>query len=304
MPSAQLEVLLAPVSSESPCGADLEYGDPAFAELGRAVLGKPEQQIGNTVVPAAEPDWKSVEKQATQLLGRTKGSSCQRPPRERAPAYARAQWSRRRCRAAQQVGRELLGEVCILDSIPMTPRPHHARQHPGEPRGAGDSFRRPHDTARCLEARGTVASRTSKPRWRAARRAATASNRPRSRRWRWTANLSACRRSSRPPAPARERGLEAVSARVEAPTRRASASSPPWCASSGKLLGGNWERTPGEVVGGNGEAQSGGAPSAAFTGQITSREDVLKALDRIAAYYASTSRRARSRCSWSGASGW
>src|SRR5262245_58610972 len=72
MPLAQLEALLAPISSEAPCGADLEYADPAFAELERSVQGKPEQQIGNTVVPAAEPDWKQVEKLATQLLGRSK----------------------------------------------------------------------------------------------------------------------------------------------------------------------------------------------------------------------------------------
>src|SRR3954471_10003988 len=72
MPSAQFEALLAPLSSQDPCGADLEYGDPAFAELERSVQGKPEQQIGNTVVPAAEPDWKSVERQALALLGRTK----------------------------------------------------------------------------------------------------------------------------------------------------------------------------------------------------------------------------------------
>ena len=59
MPSVQLEALTAPISPDNPCGADLEY-DPAFAELERAAQGKPEQQIGNTVVPAADPDWKAV----------------------------------------------------------------------------------------------------------------------------------------------------------------------------------------------------------------------------------------------------
>ena len=71
MPSVQLEALIAPISGDNPCGADLEY-DPAFAELERAAQGKPEQQIGNTVVPAADPDWKVVERQATELLGRAK----------------------------------------------------------------------------------------------------------------------------------------------------------------------------------------------------------------------------------------
>src|SRR5439155_25440351 len=33
---------------------------------------KPEQQIGSTVVPAEDPDWKVVQKQATELLARSK----------------------------------------------------------------------------------------------------------------------------------------------------------------------------------------------------------------------------------------
>jgi type VI secretion system protein ImpA len=68
----QLDALLAPLTSPDPCGADLEYADPAFAELERSVQGKPEQQIGNTVVPATDPEWKVVERQAIALLGRTK----------------------------------------------------------------------------------------------------------------------------------------------------------------------------------------------------------------------------------------
>jgi type VI secretion system protein ImpA len=66
-----LETLLAPVSPEDPCGADLEY-DPAFAEIDRLAQGKPEQQIGTTIVPAEEPDWKVVEKKATELLVKSK----------------------------------------------------------------------------------------------------------------------------------------------------------------------------------------------------------------------------------------
>lgn len=72
MQTADIEALLAPVSTDSPCGADLEYGDPAFAALDRAAQGKPEQQIGSTIVPAEEPDWKAVERQAQALLQRTK----------------------------------------------------------------------------------------------------------------------------------------------------------------------------------------------------------------------------------------
>jgi type VI secretion system protein ImpA len=66
-----LNAILTPVVPDDPCGADLEY-DPAFAALDRDAQGKPEQQIGSTVVPASEPDWKSVQKQSLDLLSRTK----------------------------------------------------------------------------------------------------------------------------------------------------------------------------------------------------------------------------------------
>lgn len=65
------ESLLQPVAAAAPCGADLEY-DPAFLELERLVQGKPEQQMGNAVVPAQEPDWDAIVQRATALLGKTK----------------------------------------------------------------------------------------------------------------------------------------------------------------------------------------------------------------------------------------
>lgn len=66
-----LAPLLAPVDGADPCGENLEY-DAEFAELERAAQGKPEQQIGNTIVPATDPDWKVVESRATSLLRRSK----------------------------------------------------------------------------------------------------------------------------------------------------------------------------------------------------------------------------------------
>lgn len=72
MQTAEIEDLLAPVSAEDSCGADLEYGDPAFTAFDRATQGKPEQQIGSTIIPAEDPDWKAVARQAIQLLVRTK----------------------------------------------------------------------------------------------------------------------------------------------------------------------------------------------------------------------------------------
>jgi type VI secretion system protein ImpA len=72
MQTAEIEALLAPVSAGDSCGADLEYGDAAFTSFDRATQGKPEHQIGSTIIPAEEPDWKAVARQAIQLLGRTK----------------------------------------------------------------------------------------------------------------------------------------------------------------------------------------------------------------------------------------
>jgi type VI secretion system protein ImpA len=66
-----VETLLAPVSEDAPCGGDLEY-DPAFTALEAAAQGKPEQQFGDTVIAAVEPEWPAVAEQALALLRRTK----------------------------------------------------------------------------------------------------------------------------------------------------------------------------------------------------------------------------------------
>jgi type VI secretion system protein ImpA len=66
-----VDALQAPISEASPCGDDLEY-DPAFTALETAAQGKPEQQFGDTVIPAVEPDWPQVSEQAVALLRRSK----------------------------------------------------------------------------------------------------------------------------------------------------------------------------------------------------------------------------------------
>jgi type VI secretion system protein ImpA len=71
MPIPNIESLFEPVSADAPCGADLEY-DPSFQELDRLSQGKPEQQMGDTIVPAQEPDWREVGNRAIALLGKTK----------------------------------------------------------------------------------------------------------------------------------------------------------------------------------------------------------------------------------------
>ena len=66
-----LEELSRELSSDEPCGENLEY-DPEFLALEQAALGKPEVQYGDTVTPAVAPEWKVVKKTAIGLLGRTR----------------------------------------------------------------------------------------------------------------------------------------------------------------------------------------------------------------------------------------
>jgi type VI secretion system protein ImpA len=69
--SFDVNALLEPCSEGAPCGANLEY-DPDFMELETAAQGKPEQQFGDTIVPAEEPDWETVGRGAAALASRTK----------------------------------------------------------------------------------------------------------------------------------------------------------------------------------------------------------------------------------------
>ncbi|MFL6635610.1 MAG: type VI secretion system protein TssA [Massilia sp.] len=71
MSIVDVDVLLEDLEEAAPCGPNLEY-DPAFMELEQSALGKPEVQYGDTIVPAAPPEWKQVKKQALELLGRTR----------------------------------------------------------------------------------------------------------------------------------------------------------------------------------------------------------------------------------------
>ncbi|MEJ8849297.1 type VI secretion system protein TssA [Variovorax rhizosphaerae] len=66
-----VEALQAPISEASPVGDDLEH-DPAFTALDTASQGKPEQQFGDKVIPAVEPEWRQVSDQAQALLQRAK----------------------------------------------------------------------------------------------------------------------------------------------------------------------------------------------------------------------------------------
>lgn len=63
--------LLQPTLPEEPCGPDLQY-DPDFISMESASQGKPEQQYGDTIIPAESPDWKEVKRLGLALLERSK----------------------------------------------------------------------------------------------------------------------------------------------------------------------------------------------------------------------------------------
>ncbi|AJX33853.1 type VI secretion system protein TssA [Burkholderia oklahomensis] len=66
-----IESLLAGVAPDAPCGANLEY-EQDFLRLLESATPHPEQQYGDTVIPAEAPDWGAVERLALELSARTK----------------------------------------------------------------------------------------------------------------------------------------------------------------------------------------------------------------------------------------
>jgi type VI secretion system protein ImpA len=66
-----VSTLTEPVSADAPSGADLEY-DPGFIELEESIRIEPEQQFGDTVIAAEEPDWVAVRNLAVELLSHSK----------------------------------------------------------------------------------------------------------------------------------------------------------------------------------------------------------------------------------------
>ncbi|MET0065411.1 MAG: type VI secretion system protein TssA [Candidatus Thiodiazotropha sp.] len=66
-----IDQLLSSVSEEEPSGPDMEY-DPLFGEMERAATAKEEQQYGDTIIPAEEPDWKELKKTSLKVLAQSK----------------------------------------------------------------------------------------------------------------------------------------------------------------------------------------------------------------------------------------
>ncbi|WP_053183062.1 type VI secretion system protein TssA [Pseudomonas kilonensis] len=64
-------LLLAAVSATSLCGEDLEY-DADFLRLERDSRGQPERSMGDSILPAEPPEWRSIQQQSLDLLQRSK----------------------------------------------------------------------------------------------------------------------------------------------------------------------------------------------------------------------------------------
>ena len=66
-----IEALLSPLEEGAPSGSDLEY-DSQFMALERLGTPKEERAVGDSVIPAEEPEWAKVEEQALALLQRSR----------------------------------------------------------------------------------------------------------------------------------------------------------------------------------------------------------------------------------------
>lgn len=66
-----MQAMFTAISETTPCGPNLEY-DPHFVALATAARGKEEQQLGDNITPAEQPDWGAVRQQAESLLMRSK----------------------------------------------------------------------------------------------------------------------------------------------------------------------------------------------------------------------------------------
>jgi len=66
-----IDSLLSAISDDAPCGEDLAY-DPAYVELEGMAQGKPEHVMGDEVIPGEEPNWRQVKDRCLELMPRTK----------------------------------------------------------------------------------------------------------------------------------------------------------------------------------------------------------------------------------------
>lgn len=66
-----IDEFLNPLSEGNGAGVEIDYTSD-YLSLERELLGKSEQQYGDTIIPAEEPDWRLVFKLSTGLLAKSK----------------------------------------------------------------------------------------------------------------------------------------------------------------------------------------------------------------------------------------
>lgn len=103
MDATDLQRWIEPVSGDSPSGPNMEY-DAAFGELERTALFVPEKVMGDTVKPAEEPHWPTVQEQAGALLEQTKDL--------RVALHLTLAWLRTRGIAGLADGLSLIEQMC------------------------------------------------------------------------------------------------------------------------------------------------------------------------------------------------
>ena len=62
---------IEPITAAQPAGNNIEY-DTRFINIQSLAEGKPEQQYGDVIIEAEDPDWNSIEKICRQLLSESK----------------------------------------------------------------------------------------------------------------------------------------------------------------------------------------------------------------------------------------
>lgn len=70
MPFIDVSTLLQPIDEGEPCGPNLEYS-AAYLEAARALAGCPDVQYGSLRIAAIEPDWPAVKRATLALLERS-----------------------------------------------------------------------------------------------------------------------------------------------------------------------------------------------------------------------------------------
>ena len=70
MGAIDIDMLLTELSPDAPCGENLEY-DAEYLAVFENAKGTPEQQIGNRVEAAVPPNWRDVVRESVELLQRT-----------------------------------------------------------------------------------------------------------------------------------------------------------------------------------------------------------------------------------------